>query len=204
MAFEPDKLKEHKMKDLTLALGANAVLIPLIRDDNDETGWKVLFQVRAEGIGQAGEICFPGGRIEDNEDAADAAIRETSEELLISPKTIELLCPVVEQIGPKNRKVKSYVGILNDYKMTYSKDKVAKVFTLPLSWLMKHEPIRAEATYSLDLSNDFPYDLISGGKEYPFLKRSRTFWFYKTCEGNIWGITAEILNEFVRIVKSCY
>ncbi len=200
MALDFEGLRKHKMEDLTASKKASAVLIPLVKDERDETGFSVLFEVRAEGIGQAGEICFPGGGIEEDEAGEEAAIRETSEELLIEPDTIELLAPIAEQMGPKNRKVKSYVGILHNYKMTYSEDEVARVFTLPLSWLMKYEPISAKTTYSVDESDDFPYELIPGGRSYPFSKRERTFWFYKTSEGTIWGITAEALREFLRIV----
>ena len=53
-----------------------AVVLPLIR----ETG-EMLIEVRAAGISQAGDPCFPGGRIEAGESAAEAAAREMKEEL---------------------------------------------------------------------------------------------------------------------------
>ena len=39
-------------------------------------GWQVLFEVRAAGISQPGEVCFPGGRIEPGETPEEAALRE--------------------------------------------------------------------------------------------------------------------------------
>ena len=64
----------------------NAVLIPLVEKEGE---WSILFEVRQTGIRQGGEICFPGGRIEEHETVEEAAVRETSEELLISPEKIE-------------------------------------------------------------------------------------------------------------------
>ena len=51
-----------------------AVVLPLIR----ETG-EILIEVRAAGISQAGDPCFPGGRIEPGETPAEAAAREAKE-----------------------------------------------------------------------------------------------------------------------------
>ena len=41
----------------------------------------LLIEVRAQGISQAGDPCFPGGRIESGETPAQAAARELREEL---------------------------------------------------------------------------------------------------------------------------
>lgn len=179
----------------------NSVLIPLVKDESDETGWSLLFEIRAETIKQAGEICFPGGLIEDGEDGEIAAIREASEELLLDPENIEILAPVVEKIGPYSRVIKSYAGILHNYKNTYSKDEVAKVFTLPLSWLLNYKPRKTDVTYSMDEDSSFPYELIPKGRNYPFAKPRGTYWFYETEEGVIWGITAGILENFLRILR---
>ncbi len=44
-------------------------------------GAGLLIEVRAAGISQAGDPCFPGGRIEPGETPAQAAARELAEEL---------------------------------------------------------------------------------------------------------------------------
>ena len=93
----------------------NAVLIPLV-----ETGGElgILFEVRQSGIRQGGEICFPGGRIEENETAEEAAVRETSEELLIPRDKIEVIAPMHAMTGPGGAKISSCLGILHDYEGT--------------------------------------------------------------------------------------
>lgn len=55
-----------------------AVALPVIFG---EAGAELLIEVRAVGISQAGDPCFPGGRIEPGETPEEAALRELAEEL---------------------------------------------------------------------------------------------------------------------------
>ena len=63
-----------------------AVLIAVT--DRDEPG--VLLTVRRENLrSHAGQIAFPGGRVEPGEGATAAALREAHEEILLDPATVE-------------------------------------------------------------------------------------------------------------------
>src|SRR6478672_3174391 len=65
-----------------------AVLIAVT--DREEPG--VILTVRREHLRtHAGQIAFPGGRIDDGEDAIAAALREAHEEILLPPAAIELV-----------------------------------------------------------------------------------------------------------------
>ncbi len=55
-----------------------AIVLPL---EWSEKGAHLLVEVRAAGISQGGDPCFPGGRIEPGETPAEAAAREIAEEL---------------------------------------------------------------------------------------------------------------------------
>ena len=57
-----------------------AVLCPLTETAE---GLSLLFEVRAKGLRQGGEVCFPGGRMEAGESQIQCALRETAEELSI-------------------------------------------------------------------------------------------------------------------------
>lgn len=66
------------LRDGGLKAPAYAVAAPVVWS---ETGPELLLEVRASGIPQAGDPCFPGGRIEAGETPAQAAAREMEEEL---------------------------------------------------------------------------------------------------------------------------
>lgn len=65
-----------------------AVLVAIT--DREEPG--VILTVRREHMRtHAGQIAFPGGRIDAGEDAVSAALREAYEEILLDPSTPELI-----------------------------------------------------------------------------------------------------------------
>jgi len=68
-----------------------AVLIPLF--ENREDG-KIhcLLTVRPSHMrAHAGEVCFPGGKLDDGEDVVSAALREAWEEVGLAPKVVRVL-----------------------------------------------------------------------------------------------------------------
>lgn len=54
-------------------------------------GLHLIFEVRGRNLSQPGEVCFPGGRMEQGETPAECALRETEEELSIPAGEIQLL-----------------------------------------------------------------------------------------------------------------
>ena len=166
------KTAGRTLEEVSSVSRKNAVLIPLV-----ETGGEpgILFEVRQSGIRQGGEICFPGGRIEENESAEEAAVRETSEELLIPREKIEVIAPMHAMTGPGGAKISSCLGILYDYEGTYSKQEVERVFCVPLSWFVSHKPRISDASMVVKTPEDFPYELLPGGKNYPWHSIPRRF-----------------------------
>lgn len=189
-------IEKLKKKLLTGTSEGYAVLLPLIEKDG---GWSVLFEVRSPQIIQGGEVCFPGGRIEEDETAQTAAVRETCEELLISPEQIEILAPLPDHVHSP-RFVSAYVGILHDYRGTHNEES-ERVFSIPLQELLKEGPIISEISYELHFPEDFPFELIPFGRNYPFRSRKEMVCFYKRPEALIWGMTANIMRIFLEILK---
>ena len=111
-----------------------AVLIAVT--DREQAG--VLLTVRREHLRtHAGQISFPGGRVEPGEDAIAAALREANEEILLDPSAVEL----VGSIEPY-RTVTGYVitPVLAvappDLPLQPHEQEVSELFEAPLSYLL--------------------------------------------------------------------
>ncbi len=174
-----------------------AVLIALIENGED---YDVLFEVRSNQIpDQPGDVCFPGGAVEAGESYEEAAIRETCEELLINPDQIELI-GASDIMHIRNMIIYPYVGILTDYKESYSQKEVAEVFHVPLNFFRTTVPDSYLVEAMAQPEEGFPYELIQGGRKYQWrvLKTEELFYQY---EGHvIWGLTARMLAAFLKLL----
>lgn len=176
-----------------------AVMIPLIEDEDG--GLSVLFEIRSSNIRQGGEICFPGGRIDDGETPEQTVRRELQEELLLDDSQTEIISPLFTMNGVGDAFIYSYLGVIEDYNGHYSEDEVASVFSIPLEELKSMSPRICPAAYVIDLPEDFPFSLIPNGRNYHWHKRRRNYYFYETKHGVIWGMTGELLYQFVKVLK---
>jgi peroxisomal coenzyme A diphosphatase NUDT7 len=177
----------------------SAVLIPLLEG---KEGYEILFEKRALSLKvQPGDICLPGGRIEEGENPKEAAIRETKEELLLEEKQIKLLCPLDGTFGPREQIIWPHLALISDYQNTWSEDEVDHTFTVPLQYFLETEPERYEAEQATIPEEGFPYELINGGRNYGFRRKSHVFLFYRTEHGAIWGATARVIYGMVQFWK---
>ncbi len=196
-----NNFKEHKLERLKAKKARDAaVLIPLVEDEQGNTS--VLFEVRSHKIIQGGEICFPGGRVDKHEKPEEAAIRETAEELMIDEADISLIAPMFAMNGISDSFIFSYLGSIADYRQTYSKDEVDSIFMLGIDELLDMEPKHSQADFVFGMPNDFHYELVPGGRDYHWTKRSKDYYFYETEHGVIWGMTGEILHSFIERVRT--
>ena len=174
-----------------------AVLCPLVAR---EDGLHLLFEVRAEGLRQAGETCFPGGRVEAGESPLDCALRETAEELSIPTDEITLLGTpdfICSQRGFLLQPVLGLVSPAGMAALRPSPDEVAEVFTVPLSFFRQTPP----EVYSYELRPqvppDFPYEAVGVLPDYPWAagRVEVPVWRY---EGRaVWGMTARIVRHLL-------
>lgn len=196
-----EKIREtaagRRFEEIRPVTRSNAVLIPLVEEGGEPA---ILFEVRQTGIRQGGEICFPGGMIEEGENALEAAARETAEELLLPQENIEVIAPMHSMSGPGGARISSCLGILNGYQGTFSKEEVDHVFTVPLSWFAAHPPRMSSGEMAVRTAEDFPYELLPGGRNYPWRSIPRRFYFYESEGGVIWGITAELLYHALKVL----
>lgn len=180
----------------------SAVLIPLMKVKGD---WSILFEVRSHHLKrQPGEICFPGGRVDQKDESdQETALRETCEELQINRKNIQLLGPMDIFVPSQYFLVYPYVGIIKEEAKIYPNEaEVEEVFTVPLSWLINHEPELHHLEFEIKTEQDFPFDLIPNGKEYNWRKSRVPEYFYLYQDRVIWGLTARILRHFINVYKA--
>lgn len=178
-----------------------AIMLPLLQKENEI---HVLFEVRSlELRRQPGEICFPGGKI-DSQDINEqgAAIRETVEELGISRDAIKNIFPLDYMISPYGMIVYPFVGFITEpNKFKPNPSEVGEIFTVPLSFFVNHPPNIYKINFKAEPEENFPYDLIAGGKNYNWRTRDLDEYFYHFNDKVIWGLTAKILAHFIEMVR---
>lgn len=177
-----------------------SILVPILESTE---GYSLLFEVRSENLNQQpNEICFPGGKIEGLEENVKAAIRETAEELLLSEDKVEVFCELDTLVTPFNTLIYPFAGMLHDYQGSYSQAEVKETFVIPLSFLMEAEPLCHYIDVQMRPGDDFPYEMIQQGSNYPWQRGKYPVYFYIYKERIIWGITARIIKNFIEILKA--
>jgi len=160
----------------TAALTPAAVLIAIT--DRKEPG--VILTVRhADLRTHAGQVAFPGGRVDTDEDATAAALREAWEELGLEPSAVET------------------VAALEPYRTVtgYAVTPVLAVIPADLA-LAPHEPevadwFEAPIGFVLDAANQARESVLFEG-------RQRHYYRIDWNGRNIWGATAAMLVNLSR------
>jgi 8-oxo-dGTP pyrophosphatase MutT (NUDIX family) len=111
-----------------------AVLIAVT--DRDEPG--VILTVRREHLRtHAGQIAFPGGRLDPGEDAISAALREAYEEILLDPATVEVIGSIEPYHTVTDYRVTPVIGVIQpDLPLEPHEPEVADWFEASLSHLL--------------------------------------------------------------------
>jgi 8-oxo-dGTP pyrophosphatase MutT (NUDIX family) len=159
-----------------------AVLVPLVERD---TGLTVLLTQRAETLkDHAGQISFPGGRIEpEDADAWHAALREAYEEIGLRADYVEFAGYLPDHHVITGFRVTPVVGFVKpDYQLRIAAAEVHDVFEVPLDFILdavNHKSRRRTfAGVTIDV-HDIPYG-----------------------DRNIWGATAGMLMTFRRMLQT--
>jgi 8-oxo-dGTP pyrophosphatase MutT (NUDIX family) len=158
-----------------------AVLLVLVERDGTD---HVLFNVRRHDLpAHAGQVSFPGGARDGDEDAVACALRETEEELGVPHDALRVLARLPDRVSIAGYLVAPFVARL-DRPVPYAPDpsEVADVFEVPLRALL--EPGRWRFR-----SLDHPRARF---KDIPY--------FDYHAEHTVWGLTAIITRDFIRAV----
>ncbi len=185
---------------IPLFKGDAAVFLPLLPGEN---GPSLLFEQRAFHLAaQPGDICFPGGGVEEGENPETAAVREIQEELLIRKEQIRVQGILRPVQGPFGRKVWPVVGDLCGYQGSFSREEVDQTFSVPIKDLLEMVPEVYGAVSVTVPDEDFPFDRIQGGRQYPWSRIRKKIYFYEWKGITIWGMTAGILHSFLEELRA--
>ncbi len=191
-----DKIAGYKGNLLhqDIAFGIN---VPLV---NMCDKWHILFEVRSKYITQAGEVCLPGGRVEDGESPRQAAIRETVEELGVSESQIKYISELDYKLSSSGSLIRPYLTELkiNDLNcLNINSLEVSEVFTVPLEFFVQNQADTYLISTPATPCENFPFDKIPNGKNYNWGHRGYECNFYYYQDYVIWGLTAGIIKNTI-------
>ena len=158
-----------------------AVLVPLV---NREQGLTLLLTQRSADLSDhAGQISFPGGRVEPADATlAAAALREAAEEVGLPVARVEVLGHMATYETVTGYEVTPVVGWIEPpLVLTLDQSEVADAFEVPLSFL-------------LDPANQQRHFRMLGTVR-------RDFWAIPYGERYIWGATAAMLMMLDRTLR---
>jgi len=113
-----------------------SVLVPLVERDN---GLNVLLTQRADHLhDHAGQISFPGGRVDPSDvDPVDTALRETEEEIGLPRARVQVLGPLNTYSTITSYVVTPIVALVQPpFDLALDEFEVAEAFEVPLQFLM--------------------------------------------------------------------
>ncbi len=173
-----------------------------------------ILQKRSANIRQGGEISFPGGAYEESdENFLETAIRETIEETGVRRDRIEPLGKVGTLIIPTGVLVEAYLGYIHidsTDDFTINTQEVEKLLFIPVDFFRTTKPriekigVTSHPNYIEEgIEKVFPAKELNLPDVYhkPWTSKPRSvnFFFY---QGEIiWGITADIIIEVIKLMN---
>ena len=89
--------------------------------------------------------------------------------------------------------------IIKDFsKININEDEVDHIFLVPLSYFFETKPDIYNSKVSIIPDEDFPFNLLTKGENYDFKTGNYKIFFYNYNGYVIWGITAKIMNDFIK------
>lgn len=155
---------------------AAAVLIAVT--DRPRPG--VILTVRREHMRtHAGQVAFPGGRVDLGEDAIAAALREAREEILLDPAAVDLVGTIETYRTITGYLVTPVVGVIPpELSLEPHEPEVADWFEAPLDFVL--DPAKQERRSAL------------------FQGRERHYYEIRWNDRRIWGATAAMIVNLSR------
>ncbi len=173
-----DKISGYSGRPPVEELRKAAVLIAVTESKDPE----LIYTLRSNKVGShGGEVSFPGGMYEEQDDNLEnTALRESEEETGLDRNKVSILGPIDTVVSRFNISVTPYVGIVpHDIELNDSSDEIEACFRVPLSFLLRDKRHRNDE-----------------------INRNGDIFFMPAYEYNsyiIWGLTAMMTVDFLNI-----
>lgn len=183
--WQPEITTDGRLFNLATDPRPAAVLVPLVARPR---GVSVLFTERTAHLhDHAGQISFPGGRVEAGDPGPVAtALRESFEEIGLAPASVDVIGTLPEYVTATSYRVTPVIGLIEQpFSLRLDTFEVAEAFEVPLAFLM--DPVNHERRL-VELAD-----------------RRRAFYAMPYTAGRryfIWGATAAMLRNFYRLLSA--
>jgi 8-oxo-dGTP pyrophosphatase MutT (NUDIX family) len=157
------------------------VMVPIIMKENQ---LHLLLTKRTEMVEHhKGQISFPGGMVDENDESSNAtALREVEEEIGIPSSAITILGRMDDIHIPTGFVVTPIVGYIKSLsELKISSDEVAEVILIPLEKFFDPSLHRIETRTLMGVV--------------------RQIYLYDVWKEPVWGATAHIIKQFVDIIS---
>jgi 8-oxo-dGTP pyrophosphatase MutT (NUDIX family) len=197
-------LAELEPRQLTAAvLRPAAVLVPLLRRPQGPTF--LLIRRRHDLHEHAGQVAFPGGRLDEGESVEAGALREAGEEINLSAASVEIVGRLDDQPSPSRYRVAPVVGLVRDPPpLVAEPGEITEMFEVPLARLLQPGRVHAEWWPASRLPAGAPLDVLmdphAGYSEVDRRGMRYKVYFFDTDGGPervIWGLTARIVSQIL-------
>ncbi len=170
------RLRDYEIPVIDENRDKAAVLIPIMDLDEPE----VVLTLRASRLdAHAGEVAWPGGRMDDDdEDLIFTALRESEEEIGLPPSAVEIVGELRPFISKFGLHVTPYIGLITEpVDLVANPDELDAIFTVPINYLMDDPRTETNVISRHGETHIVPVYHYDGFR--------------------IWGLTAMILREFL-------
>jgi 8-oxo-dGTP pyrophosphatase MutT (NUDIX family) len=171
-----------------------AVLVPLFEADGDTR--VVLTRRAAHMRTHTGEVSFPGGRLDPGESPEAGALREAAEEVGLDAATVQVVGRLTSlSTFSSSSTITPVVGVLAGApRLEANPHEVAHVFDVGLSELVADGVFREERW--IVPGRTLPVAELGTDGSFPV-------WFFELPHDTVWGATARMLMELLRLILGC-
>ena len=156
-----------------------AVLAPIQeRPDGDY----LVLTLRADNLSShSGQVAFPGGSVDPDDDGPLAtALRETEEEIGVDPGHVRIVGQLDQVFAGYNFLVTPFVGLIPyPYEFRPDPRETAEVFSVPVAALLRQDAFTLDSRLS---------------------QRSEPIYHFQYREWDIWGATARMVKQLLELV----